>query len=77
MGVSPLPFAGKSALVTCATHNIGAKIGFTLSLFLKAVFGVKKSRALITHFGIGRPRVQFCWSGLSGRQPEAIPTSGR
>jgi hypothetical protein len=46
---TPLRFAGKSALVTCATRNIGAETGLTLSPFLKAVFGVKKSRALITH----------------------------
>lgn len=50
---TPLPFAGKSALVTGATRNIGAEIGLTLSPFMKAVFESQKiagfARALITH----------------------------
>jgi NAD(P)-dependent dehydrogenase (short-subunit alcohol dehydrogenase family) len=41
----PLPFAGKSALVTGATRNISAEIALTLSPFLNAVFVAKKSRA--------------------------------
>ena len=50
---TPLPFAGKSALVTRATRNIGAEIGLTLSPFMKVVFEANKSRVsrglLITH----------------------------